>query len=566
MSSSTSPAAVDADQRAFFHVFGHADDSAGEDEDADTLDWGSRSTTSKPQLLPEKLRKRFFGKKEGRQELRKAIDLFCHQHCKSCVIRESGSHSTIIVQCPYRHDPDKIKNSWNSKRHITRPGAPPVAEESHEVENSGKDESKPDVICPFRLVGRCHKSGPVYYWVVEEDGAQPWHDGERCPSTHFSPGWMIQDHPTFQGEMMKPRKQRVNRPALIKALGSGKGNTVKLNVSLKQLEYAERQHNANRNSGLEASIQRTKLAEHEAGCGEREVECEKSEETMKAREKQDHDEEECEMAEVKCPEGCEAKMLRKDLYEHEQHCPEAVVSCAFAEHGCQVRAKRRKIGEHENKAARTHAELAANHAKELKRELEGQKKLAEDRNKFLESQKQLLAALVPESRDVPVTWKIEGFTAKAKRKARLVSKTFSVWTRVGEYKLKLQLEFFRRPDSTTQGFIGVYIHRARGDSRERSDFPVGLGGTRFTVQKGEKKEEQTFPTGSLMPYDSGFGCFAFCTLDKIPGLVWDITNRTTSVPLSTSVTPPDITDFLEDDVLTVSASVCITPPAVVISI
>eukprot|EP00961_Rhodomonas_salina_P271466 3668191-Rhodomonas_salina.1 len=113
--------------------------------------------------------------------------------------------------------------------------------------------------------------------------------------------------------------------------------------------------------GCEAKVLRFRIAEHEACCQCREVSCEKCEERMQAREMSEHMPG-CSLVEIDCPQECGARLLRADLGEHEQECANAVGCCSFAQHGCEVRGKRKKIGKHEEEEAVAHARLAARRA------------------------------------------------------------------------------------------------------------------------------------------------------------------------------------------------------------
>ena len=67
---------------------------------------------------------------------------------------------------------------------------------------------------------------------------------------------MINKHPEFLANMIKPRKDRTKRPQMAKVLASGRGGSQKLHVTARQVEYAEKQFDKDLATGLEASIQR----------------------------------------------------------------------------------------------------------------------------------------------------------------------------------------------------------------------------------------------------------------------------------------------------------------------
>eukprot|EP00961_Rhodomonas_salina_P026997 365220-Rhodomonas_salina.1 len=85
-----------------------------------------------PNLLPEELHRRWMGRKDGRVTARHAIESFCHQYCKSCKEIKSNS-KTLLVQCPYRTDPNAVKGRWQSKRQIHRPGAAESGDEENNI-------------------------------------------------------------------------------------------------------------------------------------------------------------------------------------------------------------------------------------------------------------------------------------------------------------------------------------------------------------------------------------------------------------------------------------------------
>mmetsp|Transcript_38841 Transcript_38841/g.60679 ORF Transcript_38841/g.60679 Transcript_38841/m.60679 type:complete len:268 (-) Transcript_38841:177-980(-) len=259
----------------------------------------------------------------------------------------------------------------------------------------------------------------------------------------------------------------------------------------------------------------------------------------------------CKMAEVECPEGCGAKMQRGKLSKHKSECPDEVVNCAFSEHGCKVRGKRRKVGEHEQdiEGLRTHLQLVVQTAKVL--------------NRVLGDQKQLNASLQAQQYgEKKVLWRIEDFTKKAIGKEELCSQTFSVTTNIEVYELCLELQYHRRKNSLTQGFIGIFVshHDDFGGSK---NFPLGLMGTSFVVQKGAKRTEGCFDEeAEELKFAHYYGFRCMFTADKIDGLIWD--NDDEEVEEDDFDEPEhDITEFLEGDTLTLSATIKITPPEVV---
>mmetsp|Transcript_37411 Transcript_37411/g.88465 ORF Transcript_37411/g.88465 Transcript_37411/m.88465 type:complete len:414 (+) Transcript_37411:51-1292(+) len=234
-------------------AFGSADDSDDENQKPDQCNWGTSSSiagTGVAGVLPEELRKRFPDHKDGRESVKKAIQEFCQKHSKSCSVIDKGCSKTVIFQCPFRHSVDDLKRKWKSKRQIHRPGAP-AARTATEEENDGENR---EIVCPFHLIARFRSRGDLFFWEVDEEGAEPWHDGERCPSTHISPGWMISQHPEFLTAMMKAKKDRPNRPKLVKELASGKGGNRKLSVTTDQIRYAEKLYNEDLETGLHQSF------------------------------------------------------------------------------------------------------------------------------------------------------------------------------------------------------------------------------------------------------------------------------------------------------------------------
>eukprot|EP00961_Rhodomonas_salina_P237946 3215831-Rhodomonas_salina.1 len=274
--------------------------------------------------------------------------------------------------------------------------------------------------------------------------------------------------------------------------------------------------------GCDAKIPRFQLAEHETGCAHREVSCEKCEKTVKAGETSDHLLG-CKMV-VKCPQECGAVVLRGNLEQHEKGCGNVVVGCSFAEHGCSVRRKRKKIGEHEEEAAVAHARLAARQAgREHERSAALEKELSEQTKEFHAEKKKLEAELEASKRrvvtldqqlttamvaaaagqdygQVRVSWTIEDFTAKAMAKETIGSKQFHVHTKAGKYEMSPTAAFYKG-GSVRRGYLGFRLNHGASDYWDSEDdasdsempakFPVSLRGTKLTVEKGAKNASKT---------------------------------------------------------------------------
>ena len=114
----------------------------------------------------------------------------------------------------------------------------------------------PKIICPFSvlLIKRCNSDGE--YWEFDEKTAVIQHDMVSCPCKHFSPFWMVDQHPIWLAEMMKEKKARRNRPKIVAALASGENGSWKLCVTTRQLENAERHYKKDQHRGLLAGLQR----------------------------------------------------------------------------------------------------------------------------------------------------------------------------------------------------------------------------------------------------------------------------------------------------------------------
>eukprot|EP00961_Rhodomonas_salina_P032257 434931-Rhodomonas_salina.1 len=174
-----------------------SEEEQGQDSEDAYHGWGDGLGAAVPNLIPDELSKRFMGRIEGRQAAHCAIESFCHATCKSCKLVPSNSNTLILV-CPFRTDPDAVKGTWKSKRQINRPDDAELGQEKEDIQVSDKGGTQ-----------------------EEEEG------------------WMINDHPEFLANMLKSKNDRTSRPGMVKVLASGRGGSVKLNVTAKQVEYAE---------------------------------------------------------------------------------------------------------------------------------------------------------------------------------------------------------------------------------------------------------------------------------------------------------------------------------------
>jgi len=301
--------------------------------------------------------------------------------------------------------------------------------------------------------------------------------------------------------------------------------------------------------------------------------------------------------EIECPQECGARVLRGELGGHEKECANAVVSCSFAEHGCSVREKRKKISQHEEEAAVAHSRLAARRAgrerernamlekevAELKQTLAQketeltqvvvqrtsevrklEEELEESKRRVATLDQQLAASLQAKERvgksygEASVTWEIEDFTEKAKKKALFKSKVFHVQTKAGAYHLRLSGQFYRKAGSTRRGYVGLFVRHdsAHGGS---ANFPVSLEGTELTVAKGARKTTKNFGRADQLERDSSLGLRNMLSTDKLPGLRW--TDEDEEEEAEEGEEPEyDVTDLLEDDTLTVKGTIRVTPP------
>jgi hypothetical protein len=221
-------------QKALCKALGIPDESEDEEEVPNLLHWGGWTGEGgqEQQMLPEELRKRC----ETRQAARRMVEQFCHSMGKSCVDwsvsgEHRGSKKAVLV-CPFRHHAD---NDKSKKR---------MEEESQSAEAREENMSTRilEILCPFHVVVRQRQVGGKWFWEVDENGCQPFHNAEQCPSRHVSPSWMIDDHPLFLEEMMKPAKSRHPRRKMIETLASGEGNNQRIMVTVKQLQNAEERY------------------------------------------------------------------------------------------------------------------------------------------------------------------------------------------------------------------------------------------------------------------------------------------------------------------------------------
>lgn len=327
--------------------------------------------------------------------------------------------------------------------------------------------------------------------------------------------------------------------------------------------------------GCDTKVPRSQLAEHEAACEHRKVSCEKCEARVKAGEMSIHLLE-CRMVEIGCPQECGARVLRGDLGEHEKECPNVVVCCSFSEHGCEVRGKRKAIGEHEEEAVVAHSRLAARRAGRvqerntaLEQEVTGLKRSLNDKTSQVrkleeeleESKRQLASAVGQPYGELSVTWKIEGFTAQVTTKSRdkfvvIRSNVFCVQTKAGDYRLHLALLFCRKAGSLRQGYAGLFVYSS-SEKNGCTNFPVDLGGTSLTVEEGAKKVINSYQEGDLLYFDDSLGEETLMSADRMPSLNWTPEDNAISAGPEPEY---DVTEFLVDDALTVQGVIRITPP------
>lgn len=336
--------------------------------------------------------------------------------------------------------------------------------------------------------------------------------------------------------------------------------------------------------GCDIKVVRFQLAEHEASCEQREVSCEKCEERVKVSAMSDHALG-CKGVDIECPQECGTRVLRGELGEHEKECPNAVVSCSFAEHGCSVREKRKKISQHEEEAAVAHSRLAARRAgRERERNAMLEKEVAELKQTLAQKETELTQVVVQRTSEVrkleeeleeskrrvatldqqrygeaSVTWEIEDFTEKAKKKALFKSNVFHVQTKAGAYHLRLSGQFIRKAGSTRRGYVGLFVRHdsAHGGS---ANFPVSLKGTELTVAKGARKATKNFGRADQLERDSSLGLRNMLSTDKLPGLRWTDEDVAAEDVEGRKEPEYDVTDLLEDDTLTVKGTIRVTPP------
>eukprot|EP00961_Rhodomonas_salina_P177767 2397305-Rhodomonas_salina.2 len=357
--------------------------------------------------------------------------------------------------------------------------------------------------------------------------------------------------------------------------------------------------------GCNAKVQRFQLAEHEGSCEQREISCEKCEERVKASELSEHLLG-CKLVFIDCPQECGARVLRVNLDEHEKECPNVVVCCLFADYGCKVREKRRKLGEHEEQAVVAHSRLAARcvgrvlelnaaleqEVSELKQALAGKTlqynrtfelsgmtnqfnhSLMANSNQLKESlvektsqvrrlearlekcKRTLAAAAAPPYGEVSVTWKIENFSENAKGKEEIDSNVFHVQTKAGAYHMYLSLGFSRK------GYAGLFVC-STSEEGGCTNFPVDLEGTSLTVEKGVLNLSYRFQEGQLVEtVDDSLGWDDMMSADEIQYSVSRKRKERAfeSNPVAGEAKPEfDVADFLEDDTLTIQGCIRLTP-------
>jgi len=368
-------------------------------------------------------------------------------------------------------------------------------------------------------------------------------------------------------------------------------------------------------AGCYLTFQRRQLAEHEAGCEYRVVACERCQDRFVAQESDQHLLS-CKGVEVECPQECGKMVLRGDLAEHEQECGEAVVCCSFADYGCQMRGKRRKISEHEEQATFIHLQLAASTAKRqreessrlemalaektkevlergeeviaLQGELKGcqtqltenekragalqaqmqvsqretEKQVAELKAELRQKSELLLAqAQAGPSGEAKVVWKVENFTEKLKAKETVFSRTFHVDTKAGQYPMRLRLKFRRNPGCKKRGYAGLaVVHRK--DEGGCLHFPFKISGTRVEVEHvdgpgGTNYKIQFGEGASIENPGTGRGQDSAFITDKIVGVTWSENDRQSNNRFGLK---KDVTQYLDGDTMTVRATVRVTPP------
>jgi hypothetical protein len=105
-----------------------------------------------------------------------------------------------------------------------------------------------------------------------------------------------------------------------------------------------------------AKFQLHHLAEHEAECLDRVMQCEHCNDGIIFREMKRHLQQ-CAMAPTECPNGCGVRTRKSLLPQHDAQCPRKVVDCPFACHGCGRRAMRMDMPTHVEAAVGAHALL-----------------------------------------------------------------------------------------------------------------------------------------------------------------------------------------------------------------
>jgi len=314
-------------------------------------------------------------------------------------------------------------------------------------------------------------------------------------------------------------------------------------------------------AGCYSKVQRAQLADHEAACEHREVGCEKCPARFTARESDQH-QLTCTGVEIECLLGCGTKVRRGDLVEHEQECGEVVVCCQFAEHGCQVRGKRRKISEHEEEATSVHLQLATRttkHQREESSRLAEQVVALQTQLKDCQAERSLALAQAARSGHAKVVWKIADFTKKLKHKRSVCSKTFLVETKEGPCPMQLDMTFSRKAGSETQGFASFFVKHLANQGG-LMNFPIKLAGTRFQVESvvGGSTYEYLFDDEEVRKPGGYCGVYAAFKTKLVDDVTWSDFNREL-YPILTNGCDRDATDYLEGDTMTLRATFRVTP-------
>jgi hypothetical protein len=194
-------------QKAYLLALGRGEQSEHSDLEDDGDNMGTIER-ERAKVLPEELRKRFDSCQAGG----KAVHEYCFSKNKSCVQHDRTRGSTYAVfVCPFRFRTDTVKGKPARKQALDAElhGTEEEHEETERLCTEGDQETSEEakIICPFCLVLRKRMAGEHIIWELEEEGCEPDHDGERCPSKHSTPPWVLDSHPVFLAEMMKLKSE-----------------------------------------------------------------------------------------------------------------------------------------------------------------------------------------------------------------------------------------------------------------------------------------------------------------------------------------------------------------------